>query len=105
MQNGQAEQTSAVRKREHAAARQTVVQLRSLRRAQEKLESELHTLQTRKQAIEARFAEESLPVDEITALGNELKVLNEALDAQEERWLTLAEEIERVEASSLRVLW
>jgi len=100
MQNGQAEQTSAVRKREHVAARQTAVQLRSFRRAQEKLESELHTLQTRKQAIETRFAEESLPVDEITALGNELKVLNEALDAQEERWLTLAEEIERVEASS-----
>ena len=100
MQNGQAEQTSAVRKREYAAARQTAVQLRSLKRAQEKLDSQLHTLQTRKQAIEARFAEESLPVDEITALGNELKALNEALDAQEERWLTLAEEIERIEAAS-----
>ena len=100
MQNGQAEQTSAVRKQEYAVARQTAAQLRSLKRAQEKLDSHLHTLQTRKQAIEARFAEENLPVDEITALGNELKALNEALDAQEERWLTLAEEIERIEAAS-----
>lgn len=83
-----------------AAARQTAARLKSLRRAQEKLDDELHALQTRKQTIEARFAEGGLPVDEIASLGNELKMLDETLAVQEERWLELAGDVERIEATS-----
>ena len=53
--------------------------------------------QARKQALEARLAE-PLPTNEIAEIGRELKKLDDALLGDEEKWLTLAEQIEAEEA-------
>ena len=52
-------------------------------------------LQTRKHGLEARLSE-PLPVQEIGALGTELKQVDEELSVQEEKWLAISEEIEAV---------
>ena len=67
--------------------------LKTLRRDLGKLEQRILDLQTRKHALEARLAT-PLPPQEIGALGLELQAIQADLDAQEERWLEVSEEIE-----------
>ncbi len=71
--------------------------LKALRRDQGKLEQAMSERQARKQALEARLAE-PLPTNEIAEIGRELKKLDDALLGDEEKWLTLAEQIEAEEA-------
>ena len=67
--------------------------LKALKRDLGKLEQAILELQTRKHALEARLSA-PLPPQEIGALGIELQALDGELDAHEERWLVLSEEIE-----------
>ena len=67
--------------------------LKALKRDLGKLEQAILELQTRKHALEARLSA-PLPPQEIGALGIELQALDSELDAHEERWLVLSEEIE-----------
>ncbi len=68
-------------------------QLKTLKRDLGKVEQIMLDLQTRKHGLEARLSE-PLPVQEIGALGTELKQVDEELSAQEEKWLAISEEIE-----------
>ena len=70
-------------------------QLKTLKRDLGKVEQIMLDLQTRKHGLEARLSE-PLPVQEIGALGTELKQVDEELSAQEEKWLAISEEIEAV---------
>ena len=71
--------------------------LKALRRDQGKLEQAMLDRQARKRALEARLAE-PLPTSEIAEIGRELKKLADEIDEDEEKWLTLAEQIEAEEA-------
>ena len=71
--------------------------LKALRRDQGKLEQAMLDRQTRKHALEARLAK-PLPTSEIAEIGRELKQLDDELLGDEEKWLTLAEQIEAEEA-------
>ena len=70
-------------------------QLKTLKRDLGKVEQIMLDLQTRKHGLEARLSE-PLPVQEIGALGTELKQVDEELAVQEEKWLAISEEIEAV---------
>ena len=70
-------------------------QLKTLKRDLGKVEQIMLDLQTRKHGLEARLSE-PLPVQEIGALGTELKQVDEELSVQEEKWLAISEEIEAV---------
>ena len=67
--------------------------LRSLKRDLGKLEQTILEVQTRKHAAEAQLAG-SPSAQQIAELGRELHRLEEALNAHEENWLLLSEEIE-----------
>ena len=68
-------------------------QLKTLKRDLGKVEQVMLDLQTRKHGLEARLSE-PLPVQEIGALGTELKQVDEELAVQEEKWLAISEQIE-----------
>ena len=71
--------------------------LKTLRRDQGKLEQAMLDRQARKHALEARLAK-MLPTTEIAEIGLELKKIDDELAGDEEKWLTLAEQIEAEEA-------
>ncbi len=75
------------------AVRKAPVNLKALKLELGKLEQAILDLQTRKHALEARLAT-PLPPQEIGELGVNLQNLGEELDAQEERWLAVSEQIE-----------
>ena len=70
-----------------------LAQLKTLKRDLGKIEQIMLELQTRKHGLEARLSE-PLPVQEIGALGTELKQVDEELAVQEEKWLAISEQIE-----------
>ncbi|MDY0013205.1 MAG: ATP-binding cassette domain-containing protein [Rhodocyclaceae bacterium] len=68
-------------------------QLKGLKRDLGKLEQTILELQSRKHAIEARLAS-GPPAREIPGLGKDLQQIDETLNAHEENWLRLSEDIE-----------
>ena len=76
-----------------AAARKAPVNLKALQNSLGKLEQAILELQTKKHALTARLAT-PLPPQEIGELGIEMQKLDEALEAHEEDWLTISEQIE-----------
>ncbi len=56
----------------------------------DKLEKDIENLRDRKQQIETLFNQESLDMEEIDQLSNELKEIINQLDIKEERWLELS---------------
>ena len=80
-----------------AANKKISASLKALRRDQGKLEQAMLDRQARKHALEARLAK-PLPTGEIAEIGRELKKLDDELLGDEEKWLTLAEQIEAEEA-------
>ena len=71
-------------------------QVKSLKRDLGKVEQLMLELQARKHELESRLSTQ-LPVDEITALGLELKDVDEELAGHEERWLGISEQLEALE--------
>ncbi|MBS1229060.1 MAG: transporter [Proteobacteria bacterium] len=79
------------------ANKKITANLKTLRRDQGKLEQAMLDRQARKHALEARLAK-PLPTSEIAEVGLELKKIDDELAGDEEKWLTLAEQIEAEEA-------
>jgi len=79
------------------ASKKNTPNLKVLKRDQGKLEQTMLERQTRKHALEARLAK-PLPTSEIAEIGLELKRIDDELAGDEEKWLTLAEQIEAEEA-------
>ena len=79
------------------ASKKNSPNLKVLKRDQGKLEQAMLERQTRKHALEARLAK-PLPTSEIGEIGLELKKIDDELASDEEKWLTLAEQIEAEEA-------
>ena len=69
---------------------------KTLRREQGKLEAQILEVQAAKHALEGRLSEPLAP-QEIGAIGREIETVARKLDALEEQWLTLGEEIEALE--------
>ena len=80
-------------------AKKNATRAKTLRREQGKLEERMLELQTAKHALEARLSEPLAP-QEIGALGLEIEALAGQLDALEEEWLMLGEEIEALEGGA-----
>ena len=80
-------------------AKKNATRAKTLRREQGKLEERMLELQTAKHALEARLSEPLAP-QEIGALGLEIEALAGQLDALEEEWLMLGEEIEALEGGT-----
>ena len=78
------------------ASKKSTPNLKALRRDQGKLEQVMLDRQARKHALEARLAK-PLPTSEIAEVGLELKKIDDELAGDEEKWLTLAEQIEAEE--------
>jgi len=78
------------------ASKKNTPNLKTLRRDQGKLEQAMLDRQARKHALEARLAK-PLPTSEIAEVGLELKKIDDELASDEEKWLTLAEQIEAEE--------
>ncbi|HEY9192368.1 MAG TPA: ATP-binding cassette domain-containing protein, partial [Methyloversatilis sp.] len=76
-----------------AAVRKAPVNLKAMKLELGKLEQSILDQQTKKHALEARLST-PLPPQEIGELGSQLQKLQESLDANEERWLELSEQIE-----------
>ncbi|KON79539.1 ATP-binding cassette domain-containing protein [Azoarcus sp. PA01] len=76
-----------------AAHRISTEKLKNLKRDLGKLELAILEAQARKHAIEARLAS-APPVQQLAELGAELQQIDETLNAQEDSWLRLSEEIE-----------
>ena len=77
-------------------ARKNATRAKTLRREQGKLEAQILEMQAAKHALEARLSEPLAP-QEIGAIGREIEAVAGKLDALEEQWLTLGEEIEALE--------
>ncbi|MCQ9376959.1 ATP-binding cassette domain-containing protein [Methyloversatilis sp. XJ19-49] len=75
------------------AVKKTPVNLKALKLELGKLEQSILDLQKRKHGIEARLTT-SLPPQEIGELGVTLQKIDAELDAHEERWLVVSEQIE-----------
>lgn len=67
--------------------------LNAMKRDQGKLEQTILDLQAKKHALEARLST-PLPAQEIGELGKNLASINAELEACEEQWLALSEQIE-----------
>ncbi len=80
-------------------AKKNATRAKTLRREQGKLEERMLALQTERHALEARLSEPLAP-QEIGALGLKIEALASQLDALEEQWLTLGEEIEALEGGA-----
>jgi ATP-binding cassette subfamily F protein 3 len=68
-----------------------------LRRELQKVESEMEALNAERTALEAQLTQ-PMPAAEIAQAGRRLKVVSEQLEALEERWLTLTDQIEQATA-------
>ena len=79
------------------AKKQSTGNLTTLKRDLGKLEQTILELQTNKHALEARLAT-PLPPQEIGELGVKLQQLDDALEAREEEWLLLSEQIDAAAA-------
>ena len=77
-------------------ARKNATRAKTLRREQGKLEAQILEVQAAKHALEGRLSEPLAP-QEIGAIGREIETVARKLDALEEQWLTLGEEIEALE--------
>ena len=77
-------------------ARKNATRAKTLRREQGKLEAQILEVQAAKHALEGRLSEPLAP-QEIGAIGREIEAVAGKLDALEEQWLTLGEEIEALE--------
>jgi ATP-binding cassette subfamily F protein 3 len=80
-----------------AANKKISPNLKTLKRDQGKLEQAMLDRQARKHALEARLSK-ALPAQEIGELGRELKLIDDQLAGDEEKWLSLSEQIEAEEA-------
>ena len=68
-----------------------------LRRELQKVESEMEALGSEKTALETQLTQ-AMPAAEIAQAGRRLKAVSDQLDALEERWLSLSEQIEQATA-------
>jgi ATP-binding cassette, subfamily F, member 3 len=68
-----------------------------LRRELQKVESEMEALGSEKKALETQLTQ-AMPAAEIAQAGRRLKAVSDQLDALEERWLSLSEQIEQATA-------
>ncbi len=78
-----------------AANKKITANLKNLKRDQGKVEQRMFELQTQKHELEARLSAPTQPSpQEIGELGTKLQVISNTLDACEEQWLVLSEQIE-----------
>ena len=68
-----------------------------LRRELQKVESEMEALGSEKTALETQLAQ-AMPAADIAQVGRRLKAVGDLLEALEERWLSLSEQIEQATA-------
>ena len=79
--------------------KKNLTRVKTLRREQGKLEQQLLDLQGAKHRLEARFSEVLTP-QQIGELGLEIESVSAQLEALEESWLMLGEEIEALEGGA-----
>ncbi len=83
-----------------AQARQLLAEkTRPLKKELEKIDQGLAALNTERSALEERLAQ-ALPPPEIAECGRRLKACNDEIEALEERWLSLSESLEALQASA-----
>jgi len=87
----------AIQKQEKAAAAATEAQSDApkmtyeQRKEMNKVEKEISKLEEKKAAIQAKFANPDISVDEIKTLSQELSDVKEKIEEKEMRWMELAE--------------
>ncbi len=86
----------ALRKQQAAQRQQYLNQRRPLQKQLEQVEAEMAALNTEKTELETRLCQ-PMPADEIAAAGKQLKIVQQKLDAAEERWLQLSTSLEELD--------
>jgi ATP-binding cassette subfamily F protein 3 len=87
----------AQRQRSAQERQQRAEQTRPLRKELASIDARLASAGAEKSALEARLAQ-PLPAPEIADAGRQLKLLGDEIEALEERWMTLSEQIEALAA-------
>ena len=90
--NTKEQRKAAAQKRQQLAE-----QTRPLRKESEKLEKRMAGLEAEKQALETQLSQPEMASEAIVSTSITLKKLSDELAATEERWLSLAEEIQQIE--------
>ena len=80
----------------NAQSKKNVTRSKTLRREQGKLEQQILDLQASKHSLEARLSETVAP-EQLANIGLDIEKVSAQLDALEENWLLLSEEIEALE--------
>ena len=87
------------RKQEAARRQQLAAQTRPLKKELETIEPRMAALESERSALEARLGEALQPA-EFAEAGRRLKALGQELEALEERWLILSEQLQEMQAAA-----
>jgi len=87
------------RKQEAARRQQLAAQTRPLKKELETIEPRMAALESERSALEARLGEALQPA-EFAEVGRRLKALGQELEALEERWLLLSEQLQEMQAAA-----
>ena len=87
------------RKQEAARRQQLAAQTRPLKKELETIEPRMAALASERSALEARLGEALQPA-EFAEAGRRLKALGQELEALEERWLILSEQLQEMQAAA-----
>ena len=87
------------RKQEAARRQQLAAQTRPLKKELETIEPRMAALESERSALEARLGEALQPA-EFAEAGRRLKALGQELEALEERWLLLSEQLQEMQAAA-----